>query len=149
MTIGATMNICKINEAAKIPETANSGDAGFDLASVEEVEIQPGETKKIGTGLVFEIPTGYGGFVLPRSGLSVKHGLTIPNSPGLIDSGYRGEVIVALRNDSNKTYKIEKGERIAQMVFIEVGKFFFTEVQKDLISETERGSGGFGSSGRN
>jgi dUTP pyrophosphatase len=149
MNIGATMNISKVNEAAKIPEAANSGDAGFDLSSTEKVEIAPGETKKIGTGLVFEIPTGYGGFVLPRSGLSVKHSLTVPNSPGLIDSGYRGEVIVALRNDSNKTYTIQKGDRIAQIVFIEVGKFFFAEVEKDLISETERGSGGFGSSGRN
>jgi dUTP pyrophosphatase len=141
------LRIAKKQKAATIPKNAYAGDAGFDLVSVETTRILPGETKKINTGLVCEIPAGYGGFILPRSGLSVKHSLTIPNSPGLIDSGYRGEIIVALRNDSGQEYVVEEYDRIAQMVIMKVEQINFIEVSEEEISETDRGKGGFGSSG--
>lgn len=141
------LKVSKKFKNAVIPNNAYDGDAGFDLVATEKTVLDPGETKKIGTGLVCEIPVGYGGFILPRSGLSVKHSLTIPNSPGLIDSGYRGEIIVALRNDSSNQYVVEKHDRIAQMVVIKVEQLSFVEVPEEEISETERGDGGFGSSG--
>lgn len=142
------MNIARLSDEAIIPTTAHEGDAGFDLYSIEEVDISPGETRMVGTGLVLEIPFGYGGFILPRSGLAVKQGITIPNAPGLVDSGYRGEIKVGLHNSrENHRYVVEKGDRIAQIVFLQYGAFHFTEKKLEELQRSERDTGGFGSSG--
>lgn len=141
------INIHRLSEEAVVPSNAYHGDAGFDLVSVESVEISPKETRKVKTGIIIEIPEGYGGFILPRSGMSVNNHITIPNSPGLIDSGYRGEVLVALHNNSEKRYEVNAGDRIAQMVIMQVSQTNFNEVSIEKISDTERSTGGFGSSG--
>lgn len=142
------MNIARIKDDAIIPTQAHAGDAGFDLYSVEDLDITPGETRMVGTGLVLEIPYGYGGFILPRSGLAVKKGITIPNAPGLVDSGYRGEIKVGLHNDhENHRYYVKKGDRIAQIVFMQYASFHFTEKTQEELQGSERNTGGFGSSG--
>lgn len=142
------MNVARINDDAILPVQAHEGDAGFDLHSIEDLDISPGETRMVGTGLVFEIPFGYGGFILPRSGLAIKKGITIPNAPGLVDSGYRGEIKVGLHNSrENHRYEVKKGDRIAQIVFIQYGAFHFTEKNQEELQSTERNTGGFGSSG--
>jgi dUTP pyrophosphatase len=143
------INIYRNSDEAEIPSNAYKGDAGFDLAAIEDVYIFSGKTQKVRTGIIVEIPKGYGGFILPRSGISVKYKISIPNSPGLIDSGYRGEVMVAMHNYSENTYKINKGDRIAQMVIMQVPELIFNEVSYEEISNSERGEGGFGSSGKN
>jgi len=125
--------------------TAHSGDAGADMAANEEVTIEPGATVIVGTGLSMAIPEGYAGFVLPRSGLAVKHGVTVANAPGLIDSGYRGELRVGLINHSDVAFRIEPGDRIAQLVIMEVETPTFMLVES--LDETARGDGGFGSTG--
>lgn len=141
------MRVARITNEAVIPSNAHDGDAGYDLSSVEDVVIKPNETVAVRTGLVFEIPDDYAGFVLPRSGLAVKKGITIPNSPGLIDSGYRGEIKVGLHNTTSKKYNVSKGDRIAQIVFLQYGMFNLKETDVNKIEDTERGTGGFGSSG--
>lgn len=134
-----------------LPRYARPGDAGLDLVANEECVLEPGGGRAlVGTGFAVAIPDGYAGFVLPRSGLAVKHGLTLMNTPGLIDSGYRGELKIALLNtDPTEAFVVEKGLRIAQLVLAPVAQVVLTEVD-DLpldLREGARGVGGFGHSG--
>ena len=137
--------IRRLREDAIIPERAYAGDAGFDLAACERVELEPGERATVGTGLAVAIPEGYAGFVQPRSGLAARHGITIVNTPGLVDSGYRGELrVILLNTDSREAFIIERGMRIAQLVVVPTPEFELLEV--DELPESERGVRGFGSS---
>ena len=137
--------IQRLRAEAVVPERAYTGDAGLDLAACERVELAPGERTLVGTGLAVAIPDGYAGFVQPRSGLAARHGLTIVNSPGLVDSGYRGELRVTLLNtDSSETFVVEPGMRIAQLVVLPVPELELVEV--DELPTSERGVRGFGSS---
>jgi dUTP pyrophosphatase len=131
-----------------MPARAHAGDAGYDLRSVEQVELPPGERALVRTGISVAIPDGYAGLVLPRSGLAVRHGISLVNTPGLIDSGYRGEIQVPLINhDLKETFRVEEGTRIAQLVLVRVATAAFTEVEYLETSSDGRGEGGFGSSG--
>lgn len=137
--------IRRLRPDAQIPERAYDGDAGIDLAACERVELGPGERALVPTGLAVAIPTGYAGYVQPRSGLATKHGISIVNTPGLVDSGYRGELLVNLLNtDPRERFVVEPGMRIAQLVVLEVPAV--TPVEVDELPESERGSRGFGSS---
>jgi dUTP pyrophosphatase len=139
--------IQRLREDAVVPARAYPGDAGLDLTACERVELGPGERALVGTGLAIAIPDGYAGYVQPRSGLAAKHGITIVNTPGLVDSGYRGELRVILHNtDLRETFVVEPGMRIAQLVVLAVPPLEPVEV--DELPDTERGAGGFGSSGR-
>ena len=132
---------------AQEPIRAHDGDAGFDLHAVEPARLGPGQRVSIGTGISIAVPDGMAGLVLPRSGLALKHGIALVNSPGLIDSGYRGEVRVLLLNTDRETaFAIEAGDRIAQLLLVPFASPRFRQV--DELDETERGEGGFGSSGR-
>lgn len=136
----------KLCAEALIPHNAYVGDAGYDLCSTEEVVLQPFERTLIPTGLAIEIPFGYAGFVVPRSGLAIKQGLSIVNAPGLIDSNYRGELkVIAINLDSHEPISIHVGDRIAQLVIMKVESLEFQEVAE--LDDSERGTGGFGSSG--
>ncbi|MCL1593957.1 MAG: dUTP diphosphatase [Actinomycetia bacterium] len=128
-----------------LPVFAHPGDAGADLTASEPVTLEPGERALVPTGLAIAIPTGFAGFVLPRSGLAVKSGITVINAPGLIDSGYRGELRVGLVNLGNSAFTISSGDRIAQLVIMAVLAPEFIEV--DDLDDTHRGSDGFGSTG--
>ena len=143
------IRIKKLNENARIPTRATEGSAGADLYAVCDsdcVEFQPHETVLIHTGLAFEIPEGFVGLVFARSSLGTKRGLAPANKVGVIDSDYRGEVMVSLHNHTGEIQRIENGERIAQFVVV---PFLSTEfVESDELDTTERGSGGFGSTGR-
>jgi len=137
--------IRRLRDDAVVPERAYAGDAGLDLASCERVELGPGKRATVGTGLAVAIPDGYAGFVQPRSGLAARHGLTIVNTPGLVDSGYRGELkIVLLNTDEREPFVVEPGMRIAQLVVLKVPGVDPVEV--DELPATERGIRGFGSS---
>jgi dUTP pyrophosphatase len=137
--------IRKLREDAVVPSRAYAGDAGLDLAACERVELPPGERALVGTGLAVAIPDGHAGFVQPRSGLAVKHGITIVNTPGLVDSGYRGELKVILHNtDARETFVVERGMRIAQLVVVEIPGVDPVEVEE--LPDSERGARGFGSS---
>jgi len=137
--------IQKLREDARLPEQAYAGDAGLDLATCEPVELGPGERAVVPTGLAVAIPEGYAGFVQPRSGLAAKRGISVVNSPGLVDSGYRGEVrVVLLNTDRSETFTAEPGERIAQLVVLPVPALEVREV--DELPPSERGARGFGSS---
>ena len=140
--------IIRLIDDATIPIYAKSGDAGADLVAAESVVLDPGGGRAlISTGVAIAIPKGFAGFVQPRSGLALKHGITCLNTPGLIDSGYRGELKVLLINtDPNETFEINKGERIAQLVIRKVEECNFQEVEE--LPDSERGETGFGSSGR-
>jgi dUTP pyrophosphatase len=128
-----------------VPARAYSGDAGLDLSSCERVELAPGERALVPTGLAVAIPEGYAGFVQPRSGLATKHGISIVNTPGLVDSGYRGELLVNLVNtDQRDAFVVEPGMRIAQLVILPIPELELVEV--DELPESERGVRGFGSS---
>lgn len=133
---------------AVLPKYANEGDAGCDLVAIEDVVLKAGGGRAmVGTGVAIAIPQGHGGFVLPRSGLASKHGVTCSNAPGLVDSGYRGELKVALVNlDPTNDYEVKKGDRIAQLVILAVPSASFSLV--DELPEATRGEGGFGSTGR-
>lgn len=138
--------VCRLRDDAVLPGRAYDGDAGVDLAACEGVVLAPGERATIPTGIAVEIPEGYAGFVQPRSGLAAKHGLTVVNSPGLVDSGFRGEVLVVLLNtDREETFTIEPGMRIAQLVVLPVPHVYFLEVP--ALAESARGARGHGSSG--
>jgi dUTP pyrophosphatase len=140
--------ISRLRDDAVLPERAYSGDAGLDLASCERVELVPGERAVVGTGLAVAIPEGYAGFVQPRSGLAAKHGITVVNSPGLVDSGYRGEVAVVLVNhDPTHDYTVNRGDRIAQFVIMRAEQVAFELVAADELGASERGAGGFGHTG--
>ena len=133
---------------AREPERAHVGDAGYDLRSVEEVSIPPGGRAQVRTGISLANPDGYAGLVLPRSGLAMRHGVAPVNTPGLIDSGYRGEIMVPLINhDREETFRVERGMRIAQLVLTRVESVAFTEVEMLEAATDGRGEGGFGSSG--
>lgn len=137
--------IKRLHPDAVVPERAYAGDAGLDLAACEPAELGPGERVTVGTGLAVAIPEGHGGFVQPRSGLAAKHGLTIVNAPGLIDSGYRGEVrVVLLNTDAHESFRVEAGMRIAQLVVLELPELELVEVEE--LPASERGARGFGSS---
>jgi dUTP pyrophosphatase len=131
---------------AREPERAHPHDAGYDLRAAEDARIAPGERASVGTGLAVAIPGGFAGLVLPRSGLAGRHGVTLPNAPGLIDPGYRGEVRVLLLNtDTAETFEIAAGDRIAQLVVVRAEELAFEEAAE--LDETARAAGGFGSSG--
>lgn len=141
-----TVPIKRLDPEAVIPSYAYAGDAGLDLRALETLVLKPFERALIPTGLAIAIPEGYAGFVQPRSGLALKRGLSIVNTPGLIDSHYRGELkIIAINLDPVNDIQIEKGERIAQLVIQEVPVVTLTVV--DELDATDRGAGGFGSSG--
>ena len=137
--------IQRLREDAVVPLRAYSGDAGLDLAACERVELAPGQRATVGTGLAVAIPEGYAGYVQPRSGLAAKHGITIVNTPGLVDSGYRGELkIILLNTDAAESFVVEAGMRIAQLVVLEIPSVDPVEV--DELPASERGVRGFGSS---
>jgi dUTP pyrophosphatase len=135
-----------LRPGARPPEQAHEGDAGYDLFAAEDAVLAPGGRASVGTGVAVAIPAGHAGFVLPRSGLAAHHGIALVNSPGLIDSGYRGEVRVLLLNtDAGSSFTVEPGARIAQLVVMEVSSARFRE--SEALSESARGIGGFGSTG--
>jgi dUTP pyrophosphatase len=137
--------IVRLRDDAVVPERAYSGDAGLDLAACERVELRPGERALVGTGLAIAVPEGYAGYVQPRSGLAARHGITIVNTPGLVDSGYRGELrVILLNTDRSETFVVEPGMRIAQLVIVPVPEV--EPVVVDELPDSERGVRGFGSS---
>jgi dUTP pyrophosphatase len=132
---------------AVLPTRAHEGDAGLDLYALEAAHLGPGERWSVRTGVAVEIPEGHAGLVLPRSGLASKHGIALVNSPGLIDSGYRGELTVLLLNtDPAEVYRVSPGDRIAQLVVVAIASA--EPVEAEALAESARGDGGFGSSGR-
>ena len=136
----------RLDPDAELPSTQHPGDAGLDLQAIHDAVIEPGERAMIRTGLAVAIPEGHAGLVLPRSGLASKKGLTLANAPGLIDAGYRGEIVCAVVNlDGSEPVKIVKGERIAQLVVVAVPQT--TPAWVDQLPTSERGEGGFGSTG--
>ena len=137
--------IQRLRDDAVVPARAYTGDAGLDLAACERVEVAPGERAVVGTGLAVAIPDGYAGYVQPRSGLAAKHGISIVNTPGLVDSGYRGELkVIVLNTDRRETFVVEPGMRIAQLVVLAVPAV--DPVVVDELPAGERGVRGFGSS---
>lgn len=141
------LQVKRLDPGATIPGAAHAGDAGYDLHALEGVVLAPGDRAMVRTGIAVEISRGHAGLVLPRSGIAARHGITLANAPGLIDSGYRGEVCVLLLNtDRSESFTVEPGDRIAQLVLIRVETPPVEEVV--TMSESERGDGGFGSSGR-
>lgn len=140
------IKIKMLEEGLPVPRYAHNGDAGLDLPSRSDIVLQPGQRAMVPTGIAVAIPAGFAGFVVPRSGLAARHGIALVNSPGLIDSGYRGEVTVVLINtDQAEPFRIRRGDRIAQLVIQRVEGVVLTQV-KDL-DDTSRGGGGFGSTG--
>ena len=138
--------VARLRDDATLPAHAYDGDAGLDLAACERAELGPGERALVGTGVAVAIPDGFAGLVLPRSGLAARHGLTIVNAPGLIDSGYHGELkVILLNTDARELFVVEPGMRIAQLVLVETASVRLLEVEE--LPESERGSAGFGSSG--
>ena len=135
-----------LSRDAQIPHMAYNGDAGVDLRSVERIVLEPQERAMVATGLAIALPEGYAGFVLPRSGLAAKLGISIVNAPGLIDSNYRGELkVILLNTDPDKSFTIEIGDRIAQLIVMPVPTINFEQVEE--LTESQRGESGFGSSG--
>jgi dUTP pyrophosphatase len=133
---------------AREPTKAHAGDAGYDLRSVEEVSLPPGGRASVRIGISLALPNGYSGLVLPRSGLAMRHGVAPVNAPGLIDSGYRGEIMVPLINhDPQESFRVERGMRVAQLVFVRAEEVAFVEVEMLEAGADGRGEGGFGSSG--
>ncbi len=140
------LGVRRLHVQARLPSRAFPGDAGLDLYAVDDITLEPGERASVGTGIAVEIPAGQAGLVLPRSGLAARHGISVVNAPGLIDSGYRGEIKVLLLNTDRRTpCTIAPGDRIAQLVLVRVETPEVVEVHELAISE--RGAGGFGSSG--
>jgi len=141
------LRFARLSEEAVLPTRAHDGDAGLDLYAAEPAHLGPGERWSVRTGVAVEIPDGHAGLVLPRSGLARKHGIALVNGPGLIDAGYRGEITVLLLNtDPAEVYRVQSGDRIAQLVLVAVPGAEPVEVE--ALSESVRGDGGFGSSGR-
>ena len=135
----------KLSEDAIVPSYAHSGDSGMDLFANETAELQPGERKMVRTGIAVAVPKGFEAQVRPKSGMALKDGISVLNTPGTVDSGYRGEVCVILINLGSKAQKIGKGKKIAQMVISRVEEAGVEVVEE--LGETRRGSGGFGSTG--
>lgn len=141
-----TLKVRRLDPRAQLPTRAYLGDAGLDLYALEDAALDPGERASVRTGIAVEIPEGEAGLVLPRSGLAVRHGIALVNAPGLIDSGYRGEIVVLLLNtDPTARFALAAGDRIAQLVLVKVQTPEVVEVEELAVSE--RGGGGFGSSG--
>jgi len=140
-----TVKFRKIDPAAILPSYAHPGDAGMDVRSVEELVVEPGGRKLVRTGLVMMLPPGYEAQVRPRSGLALKNGVTVLNTPGTIDEGYRGEVGVILANLGAEPFRVEKGAKIAQIVIAPCTRAEIVETAE--VDETARGTGGFGSTG--
>ena len=140
-----TVRFKKVHPDASLPSYAHPGDAGMDVRSVEDVELAPGARALVHTGLVMILPPGWEAQVRPRSGLALKHGVTVLNTPGTIDAGYRGEVGVILVNLGDVAFPVRKGDRIAQIVVAPVTTADIEEA--DVVDETDRGAGGFGSTG--
>jgi dUTP pyrophosphatase len=139
------LRVVRLRPEAALPAQAYPGDAGLDLAACERVELAPGERAVVPTGIAVAVPAGYAGFVQPRSGLAARAGITIVNSPGLIDPGYRGELeVVLLNTDRERTFVAEPGDRIAQLVVVPVPAVEVVEAEE--LDESERGVRGFGSS---
>jgi dUTP pyrophosphatase len=141
------LHVRRLSDTAVLPARAHEGDAGLDLFAAEDATIGPGERAGVGTGIAVEIPAGHAGLVLPRSGLADRHGIALVNAPGLIDSGYRGELRVLLLNtDRREPFEIAAGDRIAQLL---VAPFAEVEaVEAAELAASTRGAAGFGSSGR-
>lgn len=141
------IRIRKLSPHAQLPEYAHgpNEDAGMDLRALEAVTLEPGKPALVPTGLAIEVPAGYEAQIRPRSGLALKHAITLPNAPATIDPGYRGEVRVILLNLGSAPYRIEPGDRIAQMI---IARYEPVEWEEGDLSDTTRGEGGFGSSGR-
>jgi dUTP pyrophosphatase len=138
--------VVRLDERARLPARAHEHDAGLDLHALEAVRLEPGQRASVPTGIAVEIPTGYAGLVLPRSGLASRHGIALVNAPGLIDAGYRGELRVLLLNtDPDEPFEAAAGDRIAQLVIIAVAPAVATDVQE--LTASRRGEGGFGSTG--
>lgn len=136
----------RVRPDARLPSRAYPDDAGLDLTTCERVELAPGERAVVSTGIAVAIPAGHAGFVQPRSGLAARHGIALVNGPGLIDAGYRGELrVVLLNTDREATFVAEPGDRIAQLVVLRLPEVELVEV--DELPGSERGAGGFGSSG--
>jgi dUTP pyrophosphatase len=139
--------VSRVSDGATLPTRAHEGDAGLDLYACEAAHIGPGERWSVGTGVALEIPAGHAGLVLPRSGLAREHGISLVNSPGLIDSGYRGEVrVLLLNNDPAETFRVVAGDRIAQLLITPIA--LAEPVETTALTDSARGEGGFGSSGR-
>ena len=137
--------IQRLDNGMPAPERAHPGDAGVDLAARTAVKLEPGDRATVPTGIALAIPAGHAGLVVPRSGLAARRGISVVNAPGLIDSGYRGEVKVVLINLGDEPVSLERGDRIAQLVVVPVADQSFTEVAQ--LPESSRGDDGFGSSG--
>jgi dUTP pyrophosphatase len=142
-----SLEVLIIAEPGFEPSYAKAGDAGADLRSTETLSLGPGQRALVKTGVRIAMPDGYVGLVHPRSGLAFKHGITVLNTPGTVDAGYRGEIMVTLFNSSSEAFEINRGDRIAQLVFQKVERAQFHPVSE--LPESSRGDGGFGSSGRN
>lgn len=140
------MKVKRLYEEALLPTKATEGSAAFDLYAYTEAPLEPCETFKYKTGIALEIPEGSVGLIFPRSGISTKFGIRLSNCVGVIDSDYRGEIIVALHNDGDESYMINRGDRIAQLMIVDIPKIGIEEVAE--LSDTKRGIGGFGSSGK-
>jgi dUTP pyrophosphatase len=137
----------RMSESTVLPKYAHDGDAGVDLYANADLTIQPGERALVPTGLKMAIPRGYEGQVRPKSGLALKHGLTVLNTPGTVDAPYRGEVgVIVINHDPRTAYEVKKGDKIAQMVFTSVEYAVFSEVPE--LEATSRGAGGYGSTGK-
>ncbi len=139
------ISFLRLHPDARVPTQAHPGDAGFDLHAVEQIELAPGSHAGIGCGFAIALPEGTAGLVVPRSGLALRHGVTVLNAPGLIDAGYRGEVRVILVNHGDEALAIGVGDRIAQLVVVDCVPAAFAEVE--MLPETQRGTDGFGSTG--
>jgi dUTP pyrophosphatase len=138
------LRVARLDERARLPTRAHDGDAGLDLYALEGAVLAPGERASVPTGIAVEIPPGQAGLVLPRSGLAARHGISVVNAPGLVDSGYRGEVRVLLLNtDREQPFELAAGDRIAVLVRVELP----TPVEVQSLTDSVRGAGGFGSSG--
>lgn len=150
MKLGYSIGVTEIAEILitghPVPQYAHPGDAGADLHSAEALTLQPGERAVVSTGVSLALPDGTVAFVVPRSGLAAKHGITVVNAPGTVDAGYRGEIkVVLLNTDATESFAIAPGDRIAQLIIMNVAKARFVEV--DRLPGSDRGEGGFGSTG--
>jgi dUTP pyrophosphatase len=140
------LRVRRLDPAAILPQRQHQGDAGYDLHALEDLVLGPGERALVRTGIAIELPDGHGGWIVPRSGLAARHGIALVNAPGLIDAGYRGEVKVLLLNtDRTAEFEVSAGDRIAQLVVAAVAAPEVVEV--DVLSESARAEGGFGSTG--
>lgn len=145
MGAGAITRFTKLLSVAERPRYATDGSAGVDLVSAEEVTLLPGERKLVGTGIIMEFHDTYALLICPRSGLALKHGVTVLNAPGVVDSDYRGEIKVLLINFGNTPYKVTPGDRIAQGLLVDISRGTWKE--ETVLSDTKRGAGGFGCTG--